>query len=167
MAQPIVYDTSSSTTFGPETAITHIAIAERFRDSWAAGLPLSTSSFLAPYAPNITWYDHFIRLRLTTPAAVEQSRQRWLNAHDDFSVDTLAIQPTPTGAVVQLIFRGVFARDILPKRIATGKRFACHVCFVLGVDRERRIERVDEYLPMDFDDGMDVEGYRVRDGGEV
>ena len=99
--------------------------------------------------------------------AVEQSRQRWLSAHDDFSIDTVALQPTPTGAVVQLIERGVFARDILPKRKATGKRFACHVCFVLGINGEGKIERVDEYLPMDFDDGVDVDGYVKRDGGVV
>ena len=68
---------------------------------------------------------------------------------------------------MQLIFKGVFARDILPKRKATGRRFACNACFVLGVDAEGRIERVDEYLPVDFDEGVEVGGYRIRDGGQI
>ncbi|KAL9117260.1 MAG: hypothetical protein Q9187_006206 [Circinaria calcarea] len=159
--------TSSRGSTDPPTLATNLSVAMTFRDNWAAGLSLPSAQFLAPFAPNAVWYDHFIRLHLTTHEAFDQSRRRWLGSHDDFQTETYGIQPTPTGAVVQLIFKGVFARDILPAREATGKRFATHVCFVLGIDEEGKIKKVDEYLPMDFDDGTDVDGYKVRDGRAV
>ena len=158
---------STSAITSPDSLATNLSVAEKFRDNWVAGLSLPSADFLAPFAPHAVWYDHFIRLHLTTLKAIDQSRTRWLGCLDDFKVSTYAISPTPHGAVVQLKFSGIFARDILPAREATQKRFLTHVCFVLGIDNEGKIEKVDEYLPMDFDDGKDVDGYKVRDGGLV
>ncbi|MCJ1359047.1 MAG: hypothetical protein MMC33_009047 [Icmadophila ericetorum] len=158
---------SASATTTPDALAINLSVAEKFRDNWVAGLSLPSAEFLTPFAPHAVWYDHFIRLHLTTLKAIEQSRMRWLGCLDDFKASTYAISPTPHGAVIQLKFSGIFARDILPAREATQKRFLTHVCFVLGIDDEGRIEKVDEYLPMDFDDGKDVDGYKVRDGGVV
>ncbi|MCJ1354341.1 MAG: hypothetical protein MMC33_004329 [Icmadophila ericetorum] len=169
-ALPPVVSASTAAATNPEvsqTLPTNLSVAHRFRDTWLTPLCLSITTILSLYTPTAQWYDHHIRLHLTTPLAILQSRTRFLSTYDDFVCETYAINPTPTGAVVQLIFSGVFARDLLPVRKASGRRWNCHVCFVLGVDEEGRVERVDEYFPRDFDEGVGVDGYVVRHGGDA
>jgi ketosteroid isomerase-like protein len=150
-----------------ETSTQHHSIAEKFLLGWRSGNTISTADFSKVYTPDVVWFDHFFQLHLVGTAAVDQLRQRWCGAMDDLSIDTVAILPTAEGAVAQVINRGIFARDMLPKRKATGKRYACHACYVLRINAEGLVERVDEYQTMAFDDGVDIEGYSKRDGGPV
>lgn len=150
-----------------ETSERHLAIAEQFLSGWRLGDTISTADFTKPYTQDVIWFDHFFQLHLIGPAAVDQLRQRWCGAMDDRSIEVIAVLPSAEGVVLQLINKGIFARDMLPKRAATGKKYACHACYVLKVNSEGLIERVDEYQTMAFDDGVGIEEYSKRDGGAV
>jgi len=56
---------------------------------------------------------------------------------------------------------------MFPKRKASGKRYAFHACYVLNINKEGLVHRVEEYQTIAFDDGVEIEGYTKRDGGPV
>jgi len=151
----------------PETGSKHLAVAEQFVSKWRADDTLSSADFVDIYTPDVVWLDHFFQLHLVGTAAVDQLRKRWCGAMDDRSIEVAAIHPTSEGVVLQLINKGVFARDMLPKRKATGKRYSCHACYLLNINGQGLIGRVDEYQTMAFDDGVEIDGYTKRDGGPV
>ncbi|SMR63656.1 unnamed protein product [Zymoseptoria tritici ST99CH_3D1] len=134
---------------------------------WSEPLSLPANDFLAIYSDKVVWFDHFFGLHLIGPAAVQQLRERWLGAHDDYAVGTVSVEATISGAVVQLINKGVLTRDMKPKREASGKKFACHACYVLKIDEGGKVVQVDEYQPTYFDDQYYTERYVKRDGGPV
>lgn len=150
-----------------ETSERHLATADRFLSGWKLGDTISTADFARLYIRNVIWFDHFFQLHLVGIAAVDQLRQRWCGAMDERSIEVIAVLPTAEGVVLQLINKGIFARDMLPKRTATGKKYACHACYVLKVNSDGLIERVDEYQTMAFDDGVNIEEYSKRNGGVV
>ena len=150
-----------------QTQLLHLSTAARFISGWVLGDTISSAVFAEVYAPDIVWFDHFFQLHLVGTAAVDQLRQRWCGAMDERSIEVVKLLSTAEGVVVQLINKGVFTRDMLPKRKATGKKYACHACYVLKINAEGLVERVDEYQSMAFDDGVEIEGYLKRAGGPV
>jgi len=47
---------------------------------------------------------------------------------------------------------------------ASGKEFVCHVCFVMAIDEEGKITRIDEYYNRRWDEGVAEEEYMVMRG---
>jgi hypothetical protein len=80
-----------------------------------------------------------------------------------------SITPTKSGAVVELVWVGKCARDIVrPDGAiavkASGKDFKNHVCFVMNITDAGKIRRIDEYYNRQWDEGIPEQSYAVMKG---
>lgn len=73
---------------------------------------------------------------------------------------------TATGAVVEAIWIGRCKNDIVRPDgnvavKANGEDFVCHVCFVMDIDPENGITKIDEYYSKAWWDGISEREYLV------
>jgi ketosteroid isomerase-like protein len=85
---------------------------------------------------------------------------------------TQALIPTSEGAVVELLWVGRCANDIirLNGEVAvkgTGKDFKNHVCFVIKINEDGLITRIDEYYNGAWDEGVQEGEYKVMRGSSL
>lgn len=83
-----------------------------------------------------------------------------------------AIHPTPDGCILEQVWHGRQANDIVRPDgevavEASGKDFACHVCMVMNIDADGLIEKIDEYYNKRWDDGIAEETYAVMKGASL
>ncbi|KIW43863.1 uncharacterized protein PV06_04922 [Exophiala oligosperma] len=120
--------------------------------------PISTEEdkqrFLSVYHPDVQWSDH--AFLVTRP----------------FRVDEKAIVPTPSGAVLEQIWTGRCANDIVRPSgemavKATGKQYVCHVCMIVEIDEDGLVTKIDEYYNRQWDDGVAQKDYVVIKGASL
>lgn len=121
------------------------------------------------YAPTIRWFDHAFLIQRVGHKAVMGLQKAFTHCNQPFHADVKAIIPTEKGCVLEQVWVGRCANDIVRPNgeiavKASGKDFKCHVCMVMEIDEEGKISRIDEYYTKRWDDGIGEEEYVVMKG---
>ncbi|KIW54463.1 hypothetical protein PV05_06819 [Exophiala xenobiotica] len=127
-------------------------------------------SFLSVYHPDIHWSDHAFLVTRVGHEAVLGLYRAWNHCNQPFRTE--AIIPTASGAILELIWIGRCANDIVRPSgevavKASGKDYVCHVCLIAEIDEQGRITKMDEYYNRRWDDGIPQEKYAVLKGASL
>ncbi|KIW11628.1 hypothetical protein PV08_10930 [Exophiala spinifera] len=128
--------------------------------------------FLSVYHPDIQWSDHAFLVTRIGHEAVLGLHKAWNHCNQPFRADEKAIIPTPFGAVLEQVWTGRCANDIVRPSgevvvKATGKDYVCHVCMVMEIDQDGLVTKVDEYYNRRWDDGVAQKDYVVMRGASI
>ncbi|KAL6253275.1 hypothetical protein RBB50_000998 [Rhinocladiella similis] len=138
--------------------------------------PISTEedqqSFLSVYHPDIQWSDHAFLVTRVGHEAVLGLHKAWNHCNQPFRVEEKAILPTPSGAVLEQVWIGRCANDIVRPSgevavKATGKDYVCHVGMILEIDKDGLVTKIDEYYNRQWDDGVAQKDYVVIKGASL
>lgn len=88
------------------------------------------------------------------------------------TVSSKAIIPTATGAILEQVWVGRHANDLIRPNgdvavKATGKDFQCHVLMVFQIDDNGQFTRIDEYYNKHWEDGVRDQDYLVMKGASM
>lgn len=129
----------------------------------------ANSAFLSSYSPTIYWYDHAFLIQRVGHSAVLGLHAAFNHCNQPFRAEVKFILPTITGAVVEQVWHGRCANDVVRPDgqvavKASGKDFVCHVCMVVEIGEDGKINRIDEYYNRRWDDGVAEREYAVMKG---
>ncbi|OQU98131.1 SnoaL-like domain-containing protein [Cladophialophora immunda] len=132
----------------------------------------SIADFTSIFHPDIDWYDHAFLMHRAGHDAVVGLQKGFTHCNQPFNVDIKAIIPTPTGAVLEQVWVGRQANDIIRPNgdvvvKASGKDFECHVCMLIEVDDGGLITRIDEYYNRNWDNGIREQQYALLKGASL
>lgn len=148
--------------------------------------------FTAIFSSEIQWRDHAFLVCRAGHEAVLGLHKAWLHCNQPFTTNikvghqasrsskgkgnahhlSQAIHPTPSGCVLEQVWVGRQANDIVRPDgqvavKASGNDFVCHVCMVMQIDAAGKIERIDEYYNKRWDEGVGEDRYVVIKGASL
>ena len=138
----------------------HKKISTTFVNSWNNGIDADMQTFLSQFSPTVDWYDHAFFIRHKGLGGMASFRTSWLTSIKDFSADIESINVIEGGTVVRVVYHGTMVGK-LPGRVPSGKTFHAKVLILLGINKEGKIQNVDEYYSALLDESTGVDSYHL------